>query len=167
MTSKQMQREIAKLKSAGEELSPGAAKRLRSMEKALVELQAEEATKAEAKSKLAHYGDVPTAHRAGPVDSGLDGAAWINFYNRHCDPKGLAPAKLGDSPERERKTKKTRESKPAVGTVFSFNNRRVTMLQPIPVGKFIRAPQFKQTATAETAGQGRARVASSTVNRLV
>ena len=95
MNATQMKREIDKLKAANAagELGEGAAKRLRQMERALPDLLVEE----QRKTKLASYGDAPREHH--PIDDGLTGAAWVNFYNTYCDPKGLAPATLSDSPE--------------------------------------------------------------------
>ena len=126
MTANQMRKAIAELE-AEDVLSPQAAKRLREMKQALPELVHREEKKKSIRAKMraeaAERGDQPTPKRA-PVDDGLSGQAWYDFYTKYCDPKGLAPIKFADMPSDPKRIRAARRANQAIAKPVEVRQAR-------------------------------------------
>lgn len=131
MNAKRLERQIAELVALGDEASPVEKRKLRTLKGAL-----EDANKrADRKAKLAKYGEVPASANHAPADKGLDGAAWLNFFNRYVDTKGIAQAKASQVPEATKTGKRDRVGVPGQ---FSFNSRTVVLPLNVPRNRVIK-----------------------------
>lgn len=144
MNAKRLQKQINALEAQAE-LSQTESKKLRNMKAALLELT----ERADKKGKA--YGDVPAAHHSGPVEKYLDGAAWLHFFNKYCDPKGIAQAKASEVPQSAKAGKREREGQPGQ---FSFNGKTVAFTREIPRNRFVKTSivnsPFDPTAVVKT-----------------
>jgi hypothetical protein len=98
MTSGQMRTKIEMLEAQGNELSRSNQRLLANLKGTLADVIADEARRKANKEKAAKYGESQlSATKRKPADDGLSGQAWVEFYNKYCDPKKLAPASLHET----------------------------------------------------------------------